>query len=260
MKKLTHLLLFIFVLCVTTYASDFVPRLSAPSESSPYYTSLNVFHQFGFGMAANGGNCTCYAYGRAYEILGSKPSLSTGSAGKWYDYNKSGGYYSYGSEPAVGAIAVWKSTTGGAGHVAVVEKIEGDIAITSESGWNSYYFKTVRRNIKSLNFGASSGYAFQGFIYILENDVPKINARVKKTGNYIVAEINLQGVYEECNIIVSSYKNGRLVQAEIIEHTGEEKSVTLSGNADTIKVMVWNENNAMKPLCEELEITQNMWK
>ncbi len=257
MKKLTHLLLFVFALCVTTYASDFVPRLSAPSESNPYYTSLNVFHQFGFGMAANGGNCTCYAYGRAYEILGSKPALSTKNAGKWYDYNKSGGYYPYGCEPAIGAIAVWKSTTGGAGHVAVVEKIEGDIVTTSESGWNSYYFKTVKRNIKSENFGASASYVFQGFIYILETPERKISAETTKGNGVISIKTNITGINEECYVVVSAYKEGRLVEAQSWEHDKAENSVVFTKNADSVKIMVWSLDSSVKPMCSAVEIPLN---
>ncbi|MBQ7098026.1 MAG: InlB B-repeat-containing protein [Clostridia bacterium] len=145
--------------------SSYSPRLTAPSTSDPYYTTWNVFHTSGYGMVGNGGNCTCYAYGRSYENLGSKPSLSTGNAGGWYAYNKNGGYYSYGKTPYLGAVAVW-TKSGAAGHVAVVEVINGDTVTTSESGWQSYYFKTVTRSASNSNFSAGSTYSFQGFIYV----------------------------------------------------------------------------------------------
>ncbi len=145
--------------------SSYSPRLTAPSTSDPYYTTWNVFHTSGYGMVGNGGNCTCYAYGRSYENLGSKPNLSTGNAGGWYAYNKNGGYYYYGTTPYLGAVAVW-TKSGAAGHVAVVEVINGDTVTTSESGWQSFYFKTVTRSASNSNFSASSSYAFQGFIYV----------------------------------------------------------------------------------------------
>lgn len=59
-------------------AAGFVPRTSAPTSDNSYYYGLNPFYKSGYGMP----NCTAYAYGRAYEILGSKPNLSTGNAGK----------------------------------------------------------------------------------------------------------------------------------------------------------------------------------
>ncbi len=147
-------------------AREYTPRLTAPERNNPYYFSKNAFYNSGFGMTSrNIGNCTCYAYGRAYEILGSVPNLSYGNAGEWYDYNKRYGYYPYGDIPFPGAIAVW-SKRGGAGHVAVVESVDGDTAITSESGWKSFYFKTRTRNINDPNFSASSAYTLLGFIYI----------------------------------------------------------------------------------------------
>ncbi len=157
-------------------ASSYTPRLTAPSTTDPYYTTLNVFHTSGYGMVGNGGNCTCYAYGRSYENLGSKPSLSTGNAENWYNYNKNNGYYSYGKTPYLGAVAVWaKGVVGnnedGAGHVAVVEVINGDTVTTSESGWNAYYFKTITRSASNSNFSQSSSYTFLGFIYVCDTFV-----------------------------------------------------------------------------------------
>lgn len=150
-------------------ATSYSPRLTEPSTSNAYYTSLNVFHTSGYGMVdGNGnkrGNCTCYAYGRSYENLGYKPSLCTGNAGTWYSYNANNGFYSYGKTPYLGAVAVW-SKAGAAGHVAVVEVINGDTVITSESGWNSFYFKTVTRSASNSNFSAYSSYNFLGFIYV----------------------------------------------------------------------------------------------
>jgi len=152
-------------------SSNYSPRLTAPSENNAYYTSLNVFHTSGYGMVGNNGNCTCYAYGRSYENLGSKPKLCTKNAENWYKYNKDNGYYSYGSTPVLGAVAVWSrgvigNSSDGAGHVAVVEVINGDTVTTSESGWESYYFKTVTRSASNSNFSQASKYTFEGFIYV----------------------------------------------------------------------------------------------
>ena len=151
---------------VSEQSAAYTPRLTAPEKNNPYYFSNNLFYRSGYGMTSkNIGNCTCYAYGRAYEILGSAPLLSSGNAGDWYEYNKAYGYYPYGDIPWPGAIAVW-SKRGSAGHVAVVESVNGNTAVTSESGWKSFYFKTRTRSMNEPNFSASPGYTFLGFIYI----------------------------------------------------------------------------------------------
>ena len=106
--------------------SAFTPRTSAPSVDNSYYLhtsagGVNECILIGSGSVLP--NCVGYAWGRAYEILGERPNLSRNDAGSWYNYNINNGYYSYGQTPALGAIAVWASTKGGAGHVAVVKEV-----------------------------------------------------------------------------------------------------------------------------------------
>ena len=138
----------------------FRPRLSAPGYSSKYWYSLNPFYHAGYGLP----NCTCYAWGRFYEILGRKPVLSLGNAEDWYGKNDG---YSRGSTPRLGAVICWRKGRAGyggdgAGHVAVVEKIYSDGSILiSQSGWRSARFWTsvVKKGYYR------SGYVLQGFIY-----------------------------------------------------------------------------------------------
>ncbi len=149
---------------VTTSASSFTPRLSAPSyDNSYYYSSKNIFYSAGYGMP----NCTAYAFGRAYEILGYEPSLSHSNAQDWYGYNQTTGAYSYGSTPAVGAIACWSYS--GGGHVAVVEKIENGTVTYSNSAWGGTTFYTTTSSVSNPGAGGNSWWNFQGFIYILGN-------------------------------------------------------------------------------------------
>lgn len=143
-------------------AISFSPRLTAPAKSNNYYYSdLNIFYKYGYGMP----NCTAYAYGRAYELLGSKPSLCPYNAGEWYSYNKTNGFYSYGSTPKLGAIAVWDNYDNNTGHVAVVEKISGNAVTISQSAWGGPEFYTQQVSTTDSHFGFSR-MRFLGFIYI----------------------------------------------------------------------------------------------
>lgn len=143
---------------------SFTPRFEAPTENSKYYYSDNPFEWAGYGLP----NCTAYAWGRFYEIMGTRPTLSTGNAENWYGFSDG---YSRGSTPKLGAIACWRKgvagdSSDGSGHVAVVEQINEDGSIiTSESGWgaSTIFWTTTRAN--NANWGASSAYTFQGFIY-----------------------------------------------------------------------------------------------
>lgn len=145
-------------------ATEFTPRLDENGiEGSFYYYSQNPFYLSGYGLP----NCTCYAWGRFWEISDSggtganKPTLPTGDAGTWFS-NVSG--YETGSTPKLGAVICW-GKSGEAGHVAIVEDIDkttGDI-VTSNSAWQStfFYTKTIYK-ADGYNFG---NYEFQGFIY-----------------------------------------------------------------------------------------------
>ena len=145
-----------------TAAKSYTPRLTAPARTNKYYYSdLNVFYKYGWGMP----NCTCYAWGRAYEILGKAPDLSAYSAYLWYDYNKNNGFYSYGTTPKLGAIACWVYTSGTSGHVAVVEKVENNTITFSNSAYSGIEFYTNTAPINDPSNGNKT-WIFQGYIYL----------------------------------------------------------------------------------------------
>ena len=140
--------------------ATYTPRTTAPSTSNRFYYSDNVFYQSGFGIP----NCTCYAWGRFYELSGERPKLSTSNAENWYNHSDG---YKRGKTPKLGAVIVWaKGSVGnesdGAGHVAIVEQINSDGSIvTSNSAWggSEFYMQNIGSNY------ALSGYTFLGFIY-----------------------------------------------------------------------------------------------
>lgn len=113
-------------------------------------------------------NCTGYAWGRFIECQGfTNCNLSTANAGLWYGHT-SDGYTRNSSVPYLGAVICWSYTSGGAGHVAVVEKIYSNTDVVwSESNWsgtisNGRYWRTVRGNPAAY---ATSKLHFQGYIY-----------------------------------------------------------------------------------------------
>ena len=140
----------------------YTPRLECPSRNSKYYNSNeNPLVACGYGMFQNNGNCTAYAWGRFFEILGTRPKLHTGNAGTWYGHTQDG--YERGSRPQLGAVACW-AKPGEAGHVAIVEKINSDGSVLfSNSGWRYKLFYQTTGS--PSNYMKSSAYIFQGFIY-----------------------------------------------------------------------------------------------
>lgn len=138
------------------------PRDHAPLRSNSFYFSnWNIYYAAGFGMP----NCTAYAYGRSYERLGEKPRLSSHNAGEWWFENIANGWYAYGSKPRVGAVACWDKWDQNQGHVAVVEKIDGGRVTLSESGYQSFMFRTTEMAADSSDY-LTGGYRFLGYIYV----------------------------------------------------------------------------------------------
>lgn len=196
MKRIVACFLFSIMLlgvispiCPVASAAVYNPRLSLPEnarttikeymvDSSPGWGNYNPYSAF------NIGNCTWYAFGRAWEILGYFPNdlIFAGDAGVWFDKNKekydsgNGGFlYSTNRHaPALGAIAVWQDTSkpyGEGGHVAVVEQISDNgngtkTIVTSESAYASYYFRTITRSTEGTGLGWSGKWLFLGYIYI----------------------------------------------------------------------------------------------
>lgn len=166
--------------------TSFVPRLKAPSKSNKYYYSdLNKFEKFGYGMP----NCTAYAWGRAYEIMGYEPTLSLNDADTWWDYNKENKYYPCGSKPKLGAVACWDYTDGG-GHVAVVEEIKDGKITYSNSAYGGTNFYLTYVDEDASNGGIyNSTWIFRGYIYITEGQTREeyyqsLGADVYKVDSY----------------------------------------------------------------------------
>ena len=155
------------------------PRMTRPGTGNKYYITKA---RGGYSNAIEGNpcddecdvlsNCVGYAYGRFNEIggYGCCKYLVPTNAENFIEYAEEQGL-KISQSPSLGACMVWKSGAtfdgdDGAGHVAIVERINSDGSIvTSESGWgctNPFWIETRYRG--DGNWGMDSRYAFRGFI------------------------------------------------------------------------------------------------
>lgn len=142
-------------------------------------------------------NCVGYACGRFNEIIGSMkyPYLNC-NAEAFIDRAKA--KYpdlKIGTTAKAGAIMVWangstSSGKDGAGHVAVVERVNEDGSVyTSESNYGGAAFVNVTRKNTNGRWGLSSSYKFLGFIYnpAVTTDVTNTATTLKyKVGDKVV--------------------------------------------------------------------------
>ena len=152
-------------------------RTSKPSAGNKFYITKS---KGGYSTCIQGkptdancnvlANCVGYACGRFNEIIGSMkyPSLNC-NAENFIERAKSMGL-EISSVPTLGGIMVWQkggtlSGNDGAGHVAIVERIDSTNQIyTSESGYGSSAFWNSVRTNNNGRWGLGSGYTFRGCI------------------------------------------------------------------------------------------------
>ncbi|MBO7449404.1 MAG: CHAP domain-containing protein [Clostridiales bacterium] len=161
----------------------FVPRLTRPEAGNKFYIRKV---SGGYSNAIQGkptdplcdvlSNCVGYAYGRFHEIANctAMDMFDPVNAENIFANAQQHGLKT-GSEPRLGALIVWqKGATlkpdDGAGHVAVVERIDSDGSIlTSESGYGAgtAFWTTLRKP----PFAYRSEYKLLGFVYQPEGPV-----------------------------------------------------------------------------------------
>lgn len=147
-------------------------------------------------------NCTSWAWGRAYEIMGEAPPVFTGDAGNWwlsYDelnindalVNKG---YIKSDNPSLGAIACWQNSNNPKkkGHVAIVEEIHDDGTITfSESGyrvwdWRPSYFNIQTNKDPNVAY-KHKNYTFMGYI-----SLPGCIAGLPKIADFTLKDVSTE--------------------------------------------------------------------
>ena len=155
---------------------SFTPRTSCPYDNKYYIRQANG----GYNGAIQGSptkaganvlaNCVGYANGRFGEIMnkGYIPYQLVYNAENFIEKAVAYGL-KISNTPTLGGIMVWQkgslSSGDGAGHVAVVERINSDGSIyTSESGWGGPTFFNSTRNNSNGRWGQGSAYSFRGCI------------------------------------------------------------------------------------------------
>ena len=199
LKKMKIRIMGVFLCAVMVFsgvtpskAADYSARTSVPANTNSYYYSANnPFYTWNLWTW-----CTWYAYGRAYEILGSKPDLSTKAASRWFSDNKTkydsgkGGYaYSTNYYSAkLGAIACYS------GHVQVVEAVAANgapskISTGGHSGGGGAAFQQPKDKdwTKWRSFRYGQDYdknTFKGYIYILNGNANPVATQSVKANFY----------------------------------------------------------------------------
>lgn len=130
--------------------------ISININSAPYTT----FSNYSYGQYAYGPEgCAWFASARVNQLTGKGNIIRAGT--NWWDNYAVNGF-SRGSTPKAGSIICWS------GHVAILEKIEGNTAYISQGGWSSaganHGYCTITTISVSQITSLSSG--FLGYVYL----------------------------------------------------------------------------------------------
>ena len=217
-------------------------RTSKPSAGNKFYITRS---KGGYSSCIQGkptdvcnvlANCVGYACGRFNEIIGSMkyPSLNC-NAENFIERAKSLGL-KISDKPTLGGIMVWQkgatlSGNDGAGHVAVVERIDNSNQIyTSESGYGSKAFWNTTRTNSNGRWGQGSGYKFRGCI-INPSVSPTSTPKPTKTIEELAQEV-LQGKWgngaERKKRLEEAGYNYRQVQDRVNELVSKKKYIEIS--------------------------------
>lgn len=78
---------------------------------------------------------------------------------------------------------------------------------------------------------------------------------IQKYPDYAVGTIKLTSVPENSRIIIAKYKDNICVSAEIREYLTDTESFNITNDIDTVKIMLWDSLNGMKPISQAEVIT-----
>lgn len=183
--------------------SNYIPRFyDEKTDTLPAIVDNQFWYSKGTTQYYSGNlhlpNCTCYAWGRFWEISGisNEPHRGSlhGNGEEWFVNAINAGHYETGQEPRLGAIICWQkgkvgNTSDGYGHVAIVEDIkcrynqDGSreivkIVISESIYVGKIFFRTKEIPYAGGKFTYGSGYTFQGFIYnpyVILDTIPQIS-------------------------------------------------------------------------------------
>ena len=141
-----------------------IANIPVDLNNPSYFPPINPFVQSGDTWY----ECTRYAFGRTHEKTGIELTFSQNTGrhgGRWYDLVNNPDLEK-GSEPRSNSLVMWES--GEYGHVAFVEKVDGDTITISEANWASPTDGKYNglRDFTTESIKQRGDYAIIGYIYL----------------------------------------------------------------------------------------------
>ena len=175
-------------------------RTSLPEYGNKFYNNGN---NGGWSWCVNGyptcegrnvlANCVGYACGRFNEIIGEMRYKELCCNAERFVARASELGLQVVPYPVLGGIMVWEGIGKGAGHVAIVERIDSATRIyTSESDYGGKAFFNAYRDNSNGRWGLSGNFAFLGcIINPAIGDIHWVEPAPEPTPEPVVKELNI---------------------------------------------------------------------
>lgn len=121
---------------------------------------------------------------------------------------------------------------------------------------NSEHYITLEKNTGLWNDVPMEGFE-RGFICEIEN--PRTKSTVTSKNANIVVNTTLFGVDSSSKIIIAGYLENQFVSTQLISVSKNMITTEFSTKIDTVKVMVWDSIEGLRPVTKEETIPKNEW-
>ena len=135
------------------------------TDHPPYTSVLNPFCISGWCD-----QCTAFAWGRALDRLGISIS-ARGDACSWWDLDDDNYAQHTADTPRENSFAIWMNPANTCdddhvGHVAYVEKVDGNIVYINEANWEDPYYSGFTKSFTTTEIQNRGNYILRGYLYL----------------------------------------------------------------------------------------------
>lgn len=113
--------------------------------------------------------------------------------------------------------------------------------------------------IRNVYHPTAHHYQNVGFICEKENETPVTKSNVINTDDTYSVYISFQGI-STGRVITTGYNGNKLVSLQVNDYSENFDPIVLTGDIDTVKVMVWDDTSTMIPITKTEEIPATDFK
>lgn len=122
----------------------------------------------------------------------------------------------------------------------------GNDSFYENTGLKDVYYEGTESEYENIIKGYNNKPLLNATVHY---NVPMIYANVLKNNDSYTLNTNFANI-DNGEVIIAGYKNNKLVTVISEEFENSEKAFSVSGDIDTLSIMLWNDLESLKSICE----------